>query len=446
MRVGIVSPFGCSVGIAARLQDEGHEVLLLNERFKGPLAGIIAKVGDGIVPLARGWDDLFEWCKEPDGPTIMLFDGSGMGEKADEARKAGLHVIGGSSFCDRMEKDRSFGFFIAEEMGADLPYYQAFSSVAAGAKYARALGAQAAYFKSDKYLSADATYGGKDGPDLAEYMTHIGKRHGDRMRHIVQDKIDGVAVSTERFFNGREFVGPYLGIIEHKKFMDGDRGPSTGCSFNAIWPYGDESELAQKLGFANLAEILRRHEAPPGIYDANAIVDEDGDAYFLEWCARFGWDSEPTGMRLFADYGRFLWYLATGQGDAGTIAEPGTIAYSVRLTVPPYPTEDIEPGHKASPVGNPVRGTDGLWAGHFVAYQIMAEGDGLAVASPEGIVGLSVAVGEKLSALGDETLAFAKDEMRVAGLQYRTDGAKVVADDAKKIRAVLTDVPEGLCR
>jgi hypothetical protein len=353
-------------------------------------------------------------------------------------------VIGASAFCDRAEKDRAFGFKLAEEMGAMVPYTQPCGTLSEAIKYAEGLGSQATYFKSDRYIDADTTMGAKDGQQLAEHLTSLRAKHGDRMRCVVQDKIEGVAISTERFFNGREFVGPFFGLIEKKRFMNDEVGPSTGCSLNAVWTYGDDDpRLATELRWHNLAAILRKHEAPPGIYDANAVVDDEGDPFFLEWCARFGWDSEATGMRLIGDYGRFLWWVATGQGDAGEMAEPGTIAFSTRLSVPPYPLEDLDLEHPPA-VGKPIRGTDGLWDKRFVAYQLMAADAGYAMASPEGMVGLSLAVGPKLSALGEEVVAFAKDEMRVRGLQYRTDGAAVVKADAEKLNAVLDDLPKGL--
>jgi len=448
VRVALVSPFGCSVSFAARLRDEGAAVKLFVDRGKGRDRTGLGKVGTGIVETADGWDEILAWAKEPAGPTLMLFDGSGMGDKADEARKAGLHVIGGSRFCDRAEKDRPFGAALAEEMGAILPDTSEFTTVSDAIAYAADLGETPTYFKSNRYLDADATYGARDGEDLAEYLTHIRARYGDHMRCIVQDKIDGVSISTAAWFNGREFILPHAGTIEHKKFLSDDLGPSTGCALNVTWFYPESSErgstIGDALGFDKLAEILRRHEAPPGIYDANAVVDDEGDPFFLEWCCRYGWDSEPTGMRLFGEYSRFLWFLATGQGDPGPISEPGTLAYSIRLSVPPYPCEEIKADDKESPIGTPVRGADGLWNGHFVGYQLMADRHGLAVAAPEGIVGLSLAVGRKMSVLNERVVRFAKDEMRVPGLQFRTDGAAVIKADAAKLGKVLDDLPEGL--
>ncbi len=402
-------------------------------------------MGKGIVPIAGGWGELLEYAREPVGPSLMVFLGSGLGVKADEARKAGVHVIGGSKFCDRAEKDRAFGESLAEEMGALIPETRDFSTISDAIDYASELGDQATYFKSHRYLSADATYGAKDGADLAEYLKHVRARYGNHIRCEVQDKIEGVAVSTEAWFNGREFILSHSGSIEKKKFMNGCIGPSTGCSLNAVWFYEGDSQIGMKLGFDRLAAILRQHEAPPGVYDANAIIDDDGDPHFLEWCDRYGWDTEATGMKLFGDYSRFLWHLATGQGDPGPVSGPDTIAYSVRLSVPPYPAEDVRAEDKASPIGTPIRGVDGLHAGSFVAYQLMATNEGLAVAAPEAIVGLSVAVGRKVSVLEKQALAFVKDEMRVPGLQYRTDGAAVINEDAKNVRKNgISDLPSGL--
>src|SRR5215831_992122 len=45
-----------------------------------------------------------------DHDTIVIFDFSTMGETADLLRRGGHKVFGGSSFADRLEEDREFGF------------------------------------------------------------------------------------------------------------------------------------------------------------------------------------------------------------------------------------------------------------------------------------------------------------------------------------------------
>ena len=307
------------------------------------------------------------------------------------------------------------------------------------------MGDTSVYWKSDRYLESDATYGAKSGEDLAQYLQRIRRKYGNRIRCQVQDKIDGIPISTAQWFNGKEFVGPIFGTIEHKKFLNDDVGPSTGCALNAVWAYPEsEVELAEKLGWPEFASILRRNDAPPRIDDMNAVVDDDGDAFFLEHTPRCGYDSEPTAFRLVGDLTRFLWNVATGQGSMPDISSH--IAFAVRLSVPPYPWEHVEHDARHTPIGVPIQGADGLWDGRFIPYQVMASEEGLAVAAPEAIVGLSLASSRVLGVAHRVAVDYAKEELRVPGLSFRTDGDFVIREDAKALRKVLGDSPEGLVK
>jgi phosphoribosylamine--glycine ligase len=439
MRVAVVSKFGSGLSFVMRLIDEGHDVLFFNEG-EG-----LNKIGKGIAPLASGWAHVLDWCKVGAGagiPTLLWFDSSGAGERADEARKAGLYVVGGSAFCDKMEKDRSFGFKMAERIGATLPPYVEFPDLAQTIEYAKGLGDTEVYWKSDKYLGADGTQGLKDSERAVKYLTRVAAKHGTHFTNMLQLKIEGVAFSTQRWFNGREFVGPVEHTIEHKKFMNDDIGPATGCAFNSVW-FQDESDVAEMLGFEQLAAVLRENDAPPGCYDANSIIDEDGQPHFLEWCARCGYDAEPTSLRLVPDLGGFLWYLATGQG-APVLPRTGVIAHTIRLSIPPYPSEAVEPGEKASSIGVGIDGIDGYWDGHFIAYDLMLDEHGHAMATSEGVVGLAYAEGKSLARLNKTVVDYAKDELRIPGLMFRTDADKAIGADAKKLEAAGVEVPQGL--
>jgi phosphoribosylamine-glycine ligase len=415
-----------------RLQDEGCDVLVWIDRDKPP-TDKIAHVGDGLVEKARSWDDLLAWAKEgmqSGEPTLILFDASGMGEKADEARAAGVYTVGGGSFMDKLESNREFGQQIAEAAGCKLPPFVAFNSLSSVKKFAETLGATPVYFKTDSYLSADDTRKCEHGAALYRYMDELQAEYRDKIKCIVQKKIDGVPLSTGRWWNGKAWIGLYLWDIEHKALMNDDVGPSTGCSFNAVGFYADESpRIAQQLGWEKLTSEFLKHEAPPGWYDINAVVTED-DAYFLEWTPRLGYDSEMTSFRLVGDLSKQLWAVATGQEPS---VHSSNIAYSVRMWIPPYPWEFTEWTDTHSNLGTRIHNWgEELWAGNFVPYQVRMVGDNLEIGSTEGIVGLAIAVGTDLSELHDEAMDYAK-QLDVRGLGYRTDGGAVVKKDAEEL-------------
>lgn len=439
MRFAIVDPFGCALSFAARLQDEGHEVKLYHDKGKGrERSDLHVSVGEGIVDLEQDYEALTSWA-EDSLDSLVFFAGSGLGTKADALREKGLIVVGGGTFCDRLENDRMFGQDIAEEAGAKIPPFESFSSLAAVKKRARSLD-KCVYFKTDKYISADASRGCDNGEELIRYMDELLDQNvRDGTKGILQDKIEGVALSVARWWNGRTWVGPYETTIEFKGYGNEDFGPSTGCALNAVW-LSANNLISERLGWENLSLKFREEDAPPGLYDINSIVDESGTPFFLEWTPRMGYDSEPTGFRLIDDLASWLVYVGTGIGGAEFSDQ---LAYSVRLSCPPYPWESVSLQDKKTCMEVRVNNVDTLWDGNFVAYQVRQDEHGLKMGSPEGIVGLSLAVGDDIEELHEEVISFA-DEIDCSGLFCRTDGVKKLKEVSKTLEQSGVSVHEGL--
>jgi phosphoribosylamine--glycine ligase len=413
------------------------------------------RVGEGLVPLTNSWHELLAFAKAGDTqgePTVVLFDSTattGIGNLADDARRAGLHVIGASKFGDRLEMDRAFGRSIALQAGIPSPRTMVFDSVDDCMALAKAGGVdREVYWKTDAYLDGDATHKCADSEDLADYLALI-KRRGFNGRCLLEEKLDGFALSTQRWWNGSAWVGPYQWDIEHKAFMPGNVGPSTGCAFNAVGQYEeDEPTIAKMLRWDKLTHIFAQHDAAPGVYDINAIVN-DGKVHFLEWCGRFGYDSEPAATLLYDDYSRWLWYIATGQGEDAA-PQRADFVLTIRLTVPPAPFEHIDREDEGSAVGVYVRGETGdLWSGPFIGYELMhSEEDGLTVAAPEGLVGLSATVGDEIGEMAEEAQSWPKENLRVPGLGYWATGVgeQIIEDAQACADAGVDDLPRGLTR
>ncbi|MGB8841931.1 MAG: hypothetical protein WCC64_12785, partial [Aliidongia sp.] len=408
-------------------------------------------VGEGLIPKTDSWAYLLNWAREKArrSPTVMIFENTSMAKLADEARGYGLHVIGNGSFCHKLEEKRLWGFKVAEEAGATLPPYEAFSTITDAMKFAGTLGDTATFWKTDQYLDADSTHGASNGEEMVAYLAGVRVAYGDRMSCIIQKKMEGVPISTARWWNGRSWSGPWTGDIEHKKAWNDELGPSTGCSFDAVWFYDDEPAIAKALGWDGLAEQFVKYEAPPGIYDMNAIAGEDGNAYFLEWTPRFGWDCTVTSFELLkGELGKFFWSLVTGTANGPDVTSE--LAYSIRLGVPPYPWEHWSPmqGDKHMFKAMPLYSLD-LDDDKFIPYQLSRDDEiGLSIGSPDGLLGLAVGKGRRLSAIHDDLVEWIQDHKSgIPGLSARTDGAKVVAKDAKAINDVgAFTVPEGLTK
>lgn len=439
--------------MAARLQDEGAEVLLYTQLKQH------RDVGLNLVPRSYSVPQTFAWLKAKPG-SIAFYLGSGMGKAkiaakpdeaiplgADDLRRAGVTVIAGGSICDRLEKDRIFGEQVAKAMGCRIPPTKEFETISATIAFASTVGDDKWYFKSDRYLSSDATFGGT-GEQLVRYLENLRREHGDRVKNILQKAIKGVALSTACWWNGRAFLAPYEATIEHKKCWNDELGPSTGAAISVVWFYEQEApKVVQSLRWHNLAPMLAKYDAPPGLYDINAIIsEEDGEAYFLEWTCRMGWDSEPASLRLLdIPLADFLERLGQGRL-AEAPFRTDELSYNIRLSVPPYPFEGFAED-KGSAKGVPIEGIDGLWDGNFFAYSVMANEQGeLQVADRWGLIGVMGSTHESLRVCHDDLLDFAKDELEIPALAYRTDGATILAKDAAAIRKLGYEVFPGVLK
>lgn len=434
------SPEGDAPSWWVRLKDEGHDVKVWIQKQS------CKTIGNGLVVKAGSQAELTAWLKEGQRagiPSLALFDFSGFGEIADSLRRAGVLTLCGGAFMDRLETDRAFGFEVMRAAGATLPPYQEFASIPEALKHAQTLGDTPTYFKSDKRLELDATHGADNGPEMAEYLEGLIKKFGRGGACILQQKIEGVPISTTRWWNGMDWVGCYAADYENKKFMNDNVGPATGCSFNVTWFYDDEPDIAKRLRWQGLTPIFQQNQAPPGLYDINAIISENGDAYFLEWTPRLGYDSEMTNAQLIPDLGRFLYDVATGHDPQDP---SGDLAYSIRLSIPPYPWEKGEKYDNTLCAGLELKNVDGLWGGNFVAYEVeLTEDEVLQTVGCEGIIGLVAACGSDIEACHEEAVEFAKEiKLSGASLMYRTDGADDCIEAAEKLDAACCDVHPGL--
>jgi phosphoribosylamine--glycine ligase len=443
MRFAFISHDGSGLPFWLRIKDEGHEVKsYVPDRGSSFMQ---RNNGIGLIDRAGSWGELVSWGMQK--KTVFVFDFSTEGKLAEQLRAAGQLVVGGGEFCDRLELDRSFGEGIASSCGVLAPLTHKFPSISATIAF---LGKhdQDWYFKADGNLSTSSTAHG-ESERLIRRLTTLRDNHGDQIKNILQETIEGSDISTACWWNGRDWIGPFEGTIENKKLMNDNKGPSTGCSMNLVWFYEAWPKIATELCFAKHAEVFRHHKAPPGIYDINAMISKkDKKAYFLEYTPRFGYDAEPTAMRAIqGELAQFYYDLATGRATSVPF-DAARAQMSVRISVPPYPWENLDevPSSRRKKASGAVGVSIGsidptdlqqLYAGggrNFMAYGVGLQPDGeLVVVDPTGFVGLVCTDGFDPELMNEEILEYA-DELDIADAQYRTDAGKIFEDHLTAIK------------
>jgi phosphoribosylamine---glycine ligase len=304
---------------------EGHEVKYFIE---DPTE---KEVGDGLIPKTSDWQSEVSWAD-----VIIFDDVLGQGKKAEKLRKEGRHVIGGTSYTDKLEDDRSFGQEELKKAGVSIIPYQNFTSFDEAIEYVKN--------KPDRYVvkSSGEIQNNKsllfvgqedDGRDVIQLLEAYKKALSKKMKvFVLQKRVDGVEVAVGAFFNSKEFIYPINVNFEHKKLFPGDIGPSTGeMGTTMFWSQPNKifNNTLKKME-GKLAE-----EKYVGYVDLNCIVNANG-IYPLEFTARFGYPTISIQQEGMLDpISDFFWQLAS-QSLVKLRTKSG-FQIGVRLVVPPFP-------------------------------------------------------------------------------------------------------------
>jgi phosphoribosylamine---glycine ligase len=328
MKFLFVSYDGLIADIAWEVVKEGHPVKFW---IKDPEEKEIA---DGFVPKA---DD---WKKEVDWADVVVFDDVlGMGAMAEELRKKGKLVVGGSPYSDKLEDDRAFGQQELKNAGVSIIPQENFTSFDDAMAYVKANpnryvikpSGEAQNYKRLLFVGEE-----EDGVDVLQVLEDYKRAWSKKIKEFqLQRRIMGVEVATGAFFNGKEFVPPICVNFEHKKLFPGDIGPSTGeMGTSMFW-----SE-PNKVFNATLKKMEPRlaEERYVGHIDVNCIVNNNG-IYPLEFTARFGYPTISIQQEgLLTPIGEMLYKLA--EGTISRLRTRTGFQIGVRIVVPPFPFRD----------------------------------------------------------------------------------------------------------
>ena len=424
----IHSDSGDGVGLAVRLEREGHDVSLFikDEGFRGCGEGMVTHVSSIKEGLNKS-------------PEAIIFDMSGDGDTADDLKKAGHCIIGAGKFNDLIEHDRSFGMRLCQKAGIAVPPYEVFkkTEVAKAISFIKKSGKRYV-LKPDNNLALDLTYLAKDPEDMEKYLSWCQEQGILKGDFLLQEFVEGVEISTEVWFSRGKPLSRPNGTMEVKKFMAGNLGPATGCESSVVWPYSSLDTPIVEQTIAKIYPILEQM-GYTGPLDINAIVSE-GTAYFLEFTPRFGYSALYALIELLPyDLGEFLGDVA--YGEATEIAMDDAFAMALTLSVPPYPLASGKPETKSAFDVTRGRAVVGLDLDHFFPYDLYAEGDDLFTGGMLGLLGYLTAIGSSLDDVNDNVYADAK-EVQAPDLQYRIDGIDRVREDLPELESMGFEVPD----
>lgn len=414
----ILSESGSGAGLALRLSTEGHEskMKIFDSDYDGLGGGLI----DGADEYSTG--------------QIVIADCVGFGHVLESYRDAGIPIFGGGIFADRLEADRGFAEEVMHKSGIEVPESENAATWEEAAKLVKKYADKSGkvVIKPEGALSGLVpSYVASDEKDALSMLKIMEKNASNEVNLTIQEFIEGVAVSTEGWFNGHDWAeGMFNHTIERKQFLAGDIGPSTGCTGNVVWPC-DSKDPIVKQTLLLLTDVLRKH-LYVGPIDVNCVVNKEG-VYGLEFTPRFGYDAFPTLLYGLCDFnfGAFVGELVLG-ADCDASLSPG-FAAGVRLGLPPWPSEKFH-----GEVGVPIRGIDEENKQYFYPYEVALVDGELRSSKGFGVLGVMNYEG---SSVGEAFACVYKQiaKLQVPNLQYRNDLCEACLEDYRELRTYVSD-------
>ena len=299
MKVLIVGGGAREHAIASKLKEDGAELFTSMKNLNPGLARIssdVLRVADTDIPFIVDWAKKMHIEIAVIGPEAPLEKGI-----VDELAKAGIPAVGPNKSCARLETSKSFTRNLLEKYGVPgNPEFMVFTSPEGIREFLEHLGE---YVIKDEGLA-----GGKgvklSGEHLAtvdegvEYATQcIGKSGAV----VVEEKFIGEEFSLQCITDGKTVIGTPL-AQDHKRLLEGDKGPNTG----GMGSYSDSNHLLPFLtqeDYDAAMDITRKvcaalHEecGQPykGIMYGGFIATKNG-VRLVEYNARFG---DPEVMNV----------------------------------------------------------------------------------------------------------------------------------------------------
>jgi phosphoribosylamine---glycine ligase len=321
-----VSWWGNSGDLAWQLQKEGHQVKVYINNKDDILDGFLEKIPN--------WTEFEDWAD------VIIIDDVGFGKIADDLRKKGKFVIGGSEYTDKLEQNRELGQTEMSSVGMNVLPHWNFTDFDEGINFLKENPGRYV-FKPSGAVSNDEKgilFIGEeeDGKDLLEVLEHNKKTWARKIKlYQLQKYAAGVEIAVGAFFNGDEFIYPINVNFEHKKLFPGDIGPYTG-EMGTLMFWAEPNYL-----FRNTLEKMReklKESGYHGYVDINCIANARG-IYPLEFTMRFGFPTISIQMEgVTSPWGEFMQALACGK--PYYLKTKKGFQVGVVIACPPFPYSD----------------------------------------------------------------------------------------------------------
>jgi phosphoribosylamine---glycine ligase len=346
------------------------------------------------------------------GPEAPLSQGV-----VDAFRAAGLRIFGPTKAAAQLESSKDFAKAFMAQHGIPTAAYATFTDAAAAHEYLRVHGAPIV-------IKADGLAAGKgvvvamnlDEAHAAVDMMLVENRMGSAgARVVIEDFLEGEEASFIVMVDGKHVL-PLASSQDHKRLLDGDRGPNTG----GMGAYSPAPVLTPAVHARAMREVIQpvvtgmEKAGTPftGFLYAGLMIDPAGNIKVLEFNCRMGDpETQPIMMRLKSDLHTLLDHAVNGALDRVEAQWDRRVALGAVMAAHGYPDQ---PRAGDEITGLPRDGED-----FHVFHAGTALKDGRVVTSG-GRVLCVTALGDTVRSAQRRAYE-AADQIRFAGSQMRRD-------------------------
>ncbi len=222
------------------------------------------------------------------GPEAPLAEGL-----ADRLRARKIAVFGPSGAAAQIEASKAWAKDVMTAAGVPTAASMTFAELPGAFKYIDAhpepLVVKASGLAAGKGAVVCATRA--EARDAARQMLGDGLFGEAGQVVVIESFLEGEELSLMALTNGRD-IRMLPGAQDHKRLLEGDRGPNTG-GMGAYSPVSLETpalleKIRRRVLEPTLEEMARRGAAFSGVLYAGLMIDRGGDPWVVEFNCRFG--------------------------------------------------------------------------------------------------------------------------------------------------------------
>jgi phosphoribosylamine---glycine ligase len=272
------------------------------------------------------------------GPEAPLSQGI-----VDTFRAAGLKIFGPTQQAAQLESSKDFAKSFMVENGIPTARHVTFSDAKAARDYVRQQGAPIV-------IKADGLAAGKgvvvamtlEEADAAIDMMLVDNRLGVAGgRVVIEEFLEGEEASFIAMVDGRHVL-PLASSQDHKRLLDGDRGPNTG----GMGAYSPAPVLTPTIHARVMREVIQpvvagmEKKGTPysGFLYAGLMIRPNGDTKVLEFNCRMGDpETQPIMMRIKSDLFTLIEHAVNGTLKNIEVEWDRRVALGVVMAAAGYP-------------------------------------------------------------------------------------------------------------